>query len=273
MYKIKLFVQRHPLVLFFVLAYSLSWGNYILSANLPNFPFFFPYGPLVAAIIIASISGGLDGLKDLAIRCLRWRVPLRWYAAALLVPIAIGLTTVYLSVLLGGPTPTAAKLGPWYSLFLLFPMALVDAPLGEDSGWRGFALPRFPSGRSPLFNSLILGGLVMGWHVPLVLAEPALAAPYLIAGIASAVLTNWVYYNARGSALLAILYHTAANTLGIYFSPMLSGADSVRYFWMLAAVNWVVAVVVVLVSGPTLQRHPAEPVETTQIGEPSSAKG
>jgi membrane protease YdiL (CAAX protease family) len=152
-------------------------------------------------------------------------------------------------------------------------MAMVDAPLGEDSGWRGFALPRFPSNRSPLFNSLILGVLVMGWHLPLVLSEPALIAPYLIAGIASAVLTNWIYYNARGSALLAILYHTAANTVGIYFSPTFSGADSVRYFWMLAAVNWVVAIVVVLMTGPTLQRQPAEPAETAQIGKPSTAKG
>jgi membrane protease YdiL (CAAX protease family) len=263
-----MFVQRYALVLFFVLAYGLSWGNYALSRALPNIPFLFPFGPLLAALIVASISGGLSGLKDFASRCLRWRVGLKWYAAALLVPAAIGLTAVYLSVLAGGPAPTAAKLGPWYSLFLLFPMALVDAPLGEESGWRGFALPRFPAKRSPLFNTL-----VVGWHVPLVISEPALAAPYLIAGIASTILTNWVYYNAGGSALLAMLYHTAANTVGIYFSPMLSGPDQVRYFWMLAIVNWVVAAAVVLVTGPSLQRQPAKPAETAQVGKPSTAKG
>jgi hypothetical protein len=55
-----------------------------------------------------------------------------------------------------------------------------------------------------------------------------------------------VYYNARESALLAILYHSAANTIGIFYSHTLTGADLTRYFWLLAAVNVVVAVSVVL---------------------------
>ena len=55
-----------------------------------------------------------------------------------------------------------------------------------------------------------------------------------------------MYYNARQSALLAILYHTAANTIGIYYSHLLAGADLTRYFWLLVAVNFVVAIVVVI---------------------------
>jgi hypothetical protein len=55
-----------------------------------------------------------------------------------------------------------------------------------------------------------------------------------------------VYYNARESALLAILYHTAANTIGIFYAHTLAGADLTRYFWLLAAVNLVVAASVVL---------------------------
>jgi membrane protease YdiL (CAAX protease family) len=197
-------------------------------------------------------------------RCLRWRVGLKWYAAALLVPAAIGLATVYLNVLLGAPAPSAAQLGPWYSLFLMFPLALIDAPLQEEAGWRGLAMPRFPAGRSPLANSLILGVLLALWHLPLVVFEPAFAAPYLIGAFASAVVTNWVYYNARGSALLAMVYHTAGNTLGIYFRQMLSGPDLVRYYWLLAAFTALAAVVVVLVSGPTLQRKPSIPAATAQ---------
>jgi len=84
-----------------------------------------------------------------------------------------------------------------------------------------------------------------GWHFPLTLAEPSLIAPYLLSTLASAFVTNWVYYNARESALLAILYHSAANTIGIYYSHMLAGADLTRYFWLLAAVNLVVAIGVV----------------------------
>jgi membrane protease YdiL (CAAX protease family) len=127
----------------------------------------------------------------------------------------------------------------------------------EEIGWRGYALPWFPAGRSPLVNTLILAALLAGWHLPIALSEPALAAPYLIAGISSMVMTNWVYYNARESALLAMLYHTAANTMGgagINVYQLFSGPDNVRVWWLLAAVNVAVSVGVLLQAGPNLGR-------------------
>lgn len=250
------FAKSHPLVLFFVLAYAISWGLIVLAVTLPNFPFLFPFGPALSALIVASLT---DGLQDLLSRCLRWRVGIRWYAAALLVGPAIGLAAVYLNGLLGAPWPTAALLGPWYGLFFLFPNAVLDAPLWEETGWRGFALPRFSANRSPLANSLILGVLLVGWHVPLIVFEPASAAPYLMGALASAVVTNWVYYNTRGSALMAMLYHSAANTVGLFFSPTFSGPDLVSYRWLLAGVTWLAAVVIVLATGPSLVRKPVQP--------------
>jgi uncharacterized protein len=248
-------MKRHPVVTFFILAYGLAWGTFFILGG----PFLFPFGPFLAALIMASVTSGLGGLKELASRCLRWRVGLKWYVAALFVPAAIALATVAFHILLGAPMPTAAQLGPWYSLFLLFPVAMIDAPLAEETGWRGYALPRFPAGRSPLANTLILAVLVAGWHVPIALSGGSLAAPYLLAAIASAVVTNWVYYNARESALFAILYHTAANTIGMYLFSMFPDSDLVRLYWLLAAVNWVVAVVLVLVAGSNLVRTPAQP--------------
>src|SRR3712207_6510556 len=117
-------VKRYPLVAFFALAYGISYIFYVLPSIWPGFPFLFPFGSLIAAIVVASVTGGIAGLKDLLGRCLRWRVGLRWYAAALLVPVAIALTTIGLKILLGAPLPSAAVLGPWYSIFLLFPMAM-----------------------------------------------------------------------------------------------------------------------------------------------------
>ncbi len=121
--------------------------------TLPNFPFLFPFGPLLAALIVAGLTGGM---RDLLSRCLRWRVGLQWYAAALLVGPAIGLAAVYLNVLLGAPAPTAALLGPWYGLFLLFPGAVLDAPVGEEPGWRGFGLPRFSANRLSVVDLIAL---------------------------------------------------------------------------------------------------------------------
>src|SRR5438876_8968278 len=103
-------LKHHPLVAFFILAFGISWGNYLLSRAWPNFPFLFPYGPLLAAVIVASVTRGMDGLKDLLNRCLRWRVKLKWYLAALLVPVAIALAAASLNILFGAPMPNGNRL-------------------------------------------------------------------------------------------------------------------------------------------------------------------
>lgn len=251
-------IKRHPLVAFFVLAYGFSWGLYTLSAIWPDVPFLFPFGSLIAAVITASVTRGKQGLRELLQRCIRWRVGLRWYIVALIVPVAICLVVVALNIMLGAPMPTVAQLGPWYSVLVLFPIAIIDAPLQEHVGWHGYAMPHFPASRSALANTLILGLLVAGWHLPLALQEGSITVPYFIGAVASTVVTTWVYFNARESALLAILYHTAANTVGLYLFPGFSGADLSRAYWLLALVNCVVVVIVVFITGPSLQ-HQATP--------------
>jgi membrane protease YdiL (CAAX protease family) len=196
----------------------------------------------------------MSGDKDLASRCLRWRVGLRWYAAAILVPVGIALAAVALNVLLGAPMPSADRLGPWYRPLLLLPEVLFDAPLGEEAGWRGYALPLFPAGNSALASSLVLGVLIAGWHLPIALDAPALA-PYLLGTVASAILANWVYYNARASALLVILYHTVQNAIGgWYLFRLFAGDDLVRLWWLWAGLYCVGAVCVVILAGPPLAR-------------------
>lgn len=182
-------------------------------------------------------------------RSLRWRVGFKWYAAALFIPVFLALAAVLLNVLLGAPRPTAVQIGAWYSLFLLLPIALVDAVLWEETGWRGYALPGFPAERSPLANTLILGVLVTAWHLPIALADRALAAPYLFAAIASAVVINWIYYNARESAFLAIVFHSVQNAIGgFYLFGMYDGPNLVRLWWLFAGVYCAVAALLLLTS-------------------------
>jgi uncharacterized protein len=257
MKSLKVLGTCRPLLLFFVLAFGLSWGNAVLTAASPSFPFLFPSGPLLAALIVASATSGRAGLKELASRCLRWRVGLRWYAAASLVPVAIALAAAGLTVLLGAAMPPVDQIGPWHRPFLLLPEALFDAPLGEESGWRGFALPLFPAGASALASSLVLGVLIAGWHLPIALSAPTLV-PYLVGTVASAVLANWVYYNARGSAFLVILYHTVQNAFGgWYLFRLFTGDDLVRLWWLWSGLYCAAAVGVIILTGPTLSRRPA----------------
>lgn len=128
------FVKRNPLVTFFILAYELSWGSYFILSG----AFLFPFGAIIAALIVAGVTCGSAGLKDLLRRCVKWRVGIKWYIAAICVPIFIALATVFLNILLGAKISSNEPLDTWYNVFFLFPVALVDAPLWEETGWRGY---------------------------------------------------------------------------------------------------------------------------------------
>jgi uncharacterized protein len=245
--------KRHPLITFFVLAYALSWLAWPVWALgfYPN-PIF-SFGPFLAALLVLAITRGKTGVGGLLRRMVRWRVGLRWYAVALLVPVTLTLAATVLNVLLGAQAPSSAELGGWTGLLPLFFLILLIPGLGgtwEEPGWRGYALPRLQDGRSALIASLILGVLWALWHLPLMVVGQVHYADIVLV-IAAAVVFTWVFNNANGSVLIVMLMHAMNNTVsGSFFSPMFSGADSVRQSWMIAAVWCVAAIVVVVVAGP-----------------------
>jgi hypothetical protein len=237
------FIVNHPLIAFFVLAYLFSWTSFFLLGG----PVLFPFGSIVAAITIALLSEGSRGLRDLLCRCVRWRVSWIWYLAAIVVPVLLAAGAVYLNVAMKRIEPPAFAVSG-FEIPLLLPMAMFDAPLWEDSGWRGFAMPRFSTERARVVNTAILGLLLAGWHLPIALSGGAIAAPYVITTFLSAFVTNWIYYNSRQSAMLAIIYHSAANGTGLALFHGYGDPDLLPLYWALAATN-LVAVVLILVTG------------------------
>ena len=146
-------IKRYPLITFFVLAYGIAWNPWLFYAvHLSPFPILATGPALVALIVTAIIAiiSGWSGVKALLLRLVQWRVGLRWYAVALLLPVILWEAAVSLNVLLGAPLPPVATLAGWPSLalgFLLYMVFPIGGPLGEESGWRGFALPRLQSKR------------------------------------------------------------------------------------------------------------------------------
>jgi uncharacterized protein len=173
---------------------------------------------------------------------------------ALLLPAVLAGIAAALNVLLGAQPPSPAQVGAWPQLLPTFAVLLLVPGFGgawEEPGWRGYAVPRLQRGRSALVASLILGVLIAGWHLPLMVAGEIHYSDIVLI-LAAMIVVNWVFNNAKGSVLIVMLLHAANNTVsGSYFSPMFSGADSVRQSWLLALVWGVMAVLVIAIAGPT----------------------
>jgi CAAX protease family protein len=268
---IMILMKRHPLITFFVLTYALSWWPWLLyTVHLFPFPIL-PTGPALAALLMTGIIGGWTGTKTLLLRLVQWRARPRWYAVVLLLPVVIWGAAVILNVLLGA-VPAVANLVGWPSLVLGFLLYLVNplaGPLGEEPGWRGFALPHLQSKWSALVASLILSVFWAGWHVPLILSGQ-IPWPLLLSIIPLAILFTWVYNGTNGSLFMAVVFHASFDALGDYVYPLFSGPDLLRDYVLIAVVTSVVALLVVLATGPARLSRASKQV-TTPVAEPVMA--
>ncbi|MDQ3928226.1 MAG: CPBP family intramembrane metalloprotease [Chloroflexota bacterium] len=264
-------VKQYPLITYFILAYSLSWWPAILYAlDLSPQPIV-GFGPFLAAIVVLAVSHGKAGMVGLLRRMVRWRVELRWYAMALLLPVMITVVAVMLNVLLGAQDVSSAELGGLPGLIPTFFLLLLIPGIGgawEEPGWRGYALPHLQTGRSALFASLFLGVLWAFWHLPLMVVGEVHYSDIVLV-IAVSVVFTWVFNNASGSVLIVMLMHAMNNTIsGGFFSPMFSGAESVSQSWFLAAVWCAVAIVVIVAAGPAHLSRKHKKQEEPSQGEP-----
>lgn len=277
------FIKRYPLVFFFALAFLFTWAYWLpqaaayrglINVQAPGFlALIAGYGPALAAILTAGLFQSRAGLRRLFAGLVRWRVGLRWYLAALLIPPAIQLTALGLYLALSGQpltivSGTQLPFGPagmplWgkvLMLFLIFTLGFDG--LGEELGWRGYALPRLQERLNPLFSSLILGFFWALWHLPYMFSEgSALANRSLLLFVLNlmgiSVVYTWIYNQSRGSALLAILFHAAGNITGTLLGILVPAAGDPRVYVFGTIVNWLLAIGVLLLSRPVDQEREA----------------
>jgi uncharacterized protein len=209
-------VKRHPIITFFVLTYVIAWG-------LIPFWTFQAGAPFIAALIVIPLTQGLSGLKELGLRMIRWRVRWYWYVVAIALPLAVLGLTAGLNVALGASAPSLAGVGSVTTVLMMFAVRLVnpaDGALGEEPGYRGFALPGLQTTLSPLVSTLILGVAVTGWHVPLLFLEDGLLRPSMIVGFLLGTMAvtfwyTWMFNHTGGSVLITLISHAAQGTIQI----------------------------------------------------------
>ena len=244
-------LTRHPLVFFFLIAYAGSWllelpialsetGSGLLPFTIPRPLLALAIaaatllGPTLSAFIMTGITEGRRGIRRLLRRYVLWRVEFRWYLFVLLIIPAIEVL---------GAIVVPGVLGSFRSLTLslvfTYPVAFVSTfilggPLGEEPGWRGFALPRLQPLHGPLVGSVILGILWALWHLPLfwsgVWTPPTIPniVMFILMITALTIIMTWVFNNAKGSLLITMLMHASFNTFAnrieapLFPAPILS---------------------------------------------------
>ena len=202
-------IRRHPLVTFFVLAFAIGWSPWpFFAAGLTGGTNFLPIAPLISALIVAAVTGSL---RDLGSRMIRWRVPWWCYVVAVALPLAVIFATAGIQ---GGASWNFA----WADVAVVFALRWVnplDGPLGEEPGWRGFALPRLDAVWSPLLSAAVLGFFAGLWHLPLVVSGEGNQVGWigLITTFVITFVYCWFFRRAHGSVLLVMLFHIVQGTI------------------------------------------------------------
>lgn len=281
---ISVFIKRHPVLTYFALTFTISWGGILIVIGPGGIPGttaqiekLFPIalmtllvGPSVAGILLTGLIYGREGFREFLSRLLKWRVSVRWYVVALLAtPFLVTVTLLVLSLSSPAFLPGIFTTDDKASLLLSGIAVGLMGGLLEELGWTGFAVPKLRLRYGVLTTGLIVGFLWGAWHFLVTfwasgdssgaLSLPLLLPPLLFYAVllpVYRVLMVWVYDRTE-SLLVAILMH-ASLTASTVFILQPQATALVTYYLVLAAVLWIFVAVVAVAKGGKLSRHPID---------------
>ena len=244
---------RHDLLLYFILAYALSWALWPLVILNPTSSPLVPFGPLIAAVVVSLLAGGTRELLTLLRQLTRWRVHPIWYVVALLGPFVMAAAAAALAVATGAPMQRSGAYTDVGAIGYTFLSTLIIVGLFEEVGWRGFALPRLQRRLDAIWAALVLGALWALWHLPELISDPTRQRPplqFVVWTLALSVIFTWLYNSTDGSLPIVIICHAAIDTAGRYMLPEFFNGGYQVVWWFMVGLYVVIAVIVVLVAGP-----------------------
>jgi membrane protease YdiL (CAAX protease family) len=296
-------ISDHPLVAYFVIAFAGTWLfalPLLLSKNgVGLLPFTFSEiglilvgalptlcGPTLGALTVTAAISGKAGVGRFLRRYLQWRAGVPWYLLALFSFLLVYLLSVSIPL---GAGPLLALIRQWSLLFSVFlPLMVLQilfVALWEEPGWRGFALPRLQQRYGPVLGTIVLGTLHSFWHLPtgFIMGGPLYPfaittfVTFVLTGIAASFIYTWIYNHAKGSILIAILIHAAANAASgvvnqlLPANPHLSLLASALYYdnWSNVIAFGAVAVLLVVFTRGRLGYKPEQNAQLIEAPRPA----
>lgn len=288
--KIRSIIEKHEILVFFLLAFAITWAVWIpslLTSYAGVISAWGAFGPALAAIIITRfvsperraqkrkapwvaflIGLAVSDLVFILLASMRFRPPwsskiviglifqglisaiapafvissifsrneavrailkslikpsgsvLYYLFALLIVPVTSWLGSL-LTTALGQaafyvPQPLEGWDGVGFLAIAFISQFFYGNTLGEEVGWRGFALPRLQTRSSPLVASLVLSLFWFAWHLPLKVLNPD-PISYLFYGLSfipQTILLTWLFNRTNGSILAVGIVHALTNVVG-----------------------------------------------------------
>ncbi|HEV3415555.1 MAG TPA: type II CAAX endopeptidase family protein [Pirellulales bacterium] len=223
--------KNGELAAFFGCTFAITWGLAALLVFFPNLvarvfgefstksPLYYLaiYAPSLVALSLSYWRHGGRGALRL-IGTLRPRAAsIPFYALVLFGWLGVQALALVLQGLADGTPPAWPDFSRWYMapVVLVVTLATNPGPLGEELGWRGYALPRLLSGsRSALSAAVVLGVTWGVWHLPrfFIAASPHEVPMGIIWLLLSttllSVMMTWLFRRTNGDVLAAgVLVH------------------------------------------------------------------
>ncbi len=250
---------RWPVATFSAIVLGLAGLVMLAGLDAETTPFALVLVIPLSAILTAALVGGRSMVRGLFARIVRWRVPARWYLAAIGIPLAAALM-IDLAGLVAGEADLETLVGALTLNALLVPLVVFLPALFEEFAWRGFAVEVMVERGSGFAKAALGVGLVFtAIHLPLYLPGQLFDHlpiwPGVLFLLGAGVLLTWIYLGSGRSSLLAGICHAALNGT----VPLRWGLDEVWEWQVRGIVIGLIGVVILVLvrNGPVGPAGPA----------------
>lgn len=180
------------------------------------------FTPSLVGLWMAKKASPTEGYRQILARMCHVQFRKLWFLILSVLFIGAAAASYYLTFQLD-PNFQPAALMPVYIMPLVFIQILfIGGALGEEFGWRGFALPLLQNLYTPWLSTLILGVLWSLWHLPLFFMVGTVQSSlplwqFMLQNTLMAYFYTHVYNQTKGSMILMIFLHAIANTASAIF--------------------------------------------------------
>lgn len=252
--------SKSLLLKFFLLTYLIFWVLFavtgaVIMLNAPKvfqsiMPVICAWSPTFAFLIMfKKIYPGLM-LKEFIKQQFSTRIKISLLLIIIFIQTFIFLAVPFSYSLLNNIPVTSLITSSASVILLGFFNQLIRGPLGEEIGWRGYALNEMQKEFSPVVSSIILGVVWGLWHTPLWIVTSGYSgldlvkymALFLISIIAVSIMIT-AFYNINKNLIIPILIHQLLN-----FLSSLINIDTLQALYYMAPLYVITAIALIIIN-------------------------